>query len=82
MMLKITRNIDKSEDLVYTISEVAEILKVNKNFVYKLVNKGLLRSTKLGCRKITRKALMEFLEQNDGLDFDEIFAEKQANIEE
>ncbi len=82
MTLKITRNIDKSEDLVYTISEVAEILKVNKNFVYKLVNKGLLRSTKLGCRKITRKALMEFLEQNDGLDFDEIFAEKQANTEE
>lgn len=82
MTRKITQNIDKSEDLLYTISEVAEILKVNKNFVYKLVNKGLLRSTKLGCRKITRKALMEFLEQNDGLDFDEVFATKQADSKE
>ena len=76
MMQKNTRIIDKSEDLVYTIKEVAGLLKVNKNYVYALINKGLLRSTKLGCRKVTRKALIEFLEKNDGLDFDEILATK------
>lgn len=76
MTQKNTRIIDKSEDLVYTIKEVAGLLKVNKNYVYALINKGLLRSTKLGCRKVTKKALIEFLEKNDGLDFDEILATK------
>lgn len=76
MTQKNTRIIDKNEDLVYTIKEVAGLLKVNKNYVYALINKGLLRSTKLGCRKVTRKALIEFLEKNDGLDFDEILATK------
>lgn len=76
MTQKTTRIIDKSENLVYTIKEVAGLLKVNKNYVYALINKGLLRSTKLGCRKVTKKALMEFLEKNDGLDFDEILATK------
>ena len=76
MMQKSPGFIDKSEDLVYTIKEVAGLLKVNKNYVYALINKGLLRSTKLGCRKVTRKALIEFLEKNDGLDFDEILATK------
>lgn len=76
MMRKIDRNIDKSTDLVYTISEVAELLKVNKNYVYTLINKGLLRSTKLGCRKVTRMALLEFLDSNDGLDFDEVLSVK------
>jgi len=76
MTQKTDRIIDKNEDLVYTIKEVAGLLKVNKNYVYALINKGLLRSTKLGCRKVTRKALIEFLEKNDGLDFDEILATK------
>ena len=43
-----TRIIDKNEDLVYTIKEVSGLLKVNKNYVYALINKSLLRSTKLG----------------------------------
>ena len=76
MMQKTDRIIDKNEDLVYTIKEVAGLLKVNKNYVYALINKGLLRSTKLGCRKVTRKARIEFLEKNDGLYFDEILATK------
>ena len=77
-MQKSKRFIDKSEDLVYTITEIADMLKVNKNYVYTLINKGLLRSTKLGCRKVTRKALLEFLDKNDGLDFDEILAAKPS----
>lgn len=74
MTQETTRFIDKSEDLVYTIKEVSGLLKVNKNYVYALINKGLLRSTKLGCRKVTRQSLIEFLEKNDGLDLDEILA--------
>ena len=74
MTTKLNRNIDKTENLLYTVSEVAEILKVNKNFVYTLINAGHLKSIKLGCRKVTRKSLYEFLEKYDGLDFDEILA--------
>lgn len=70
--------IDKSEDLLYTITEVAKLLKVNRNFVYELINAGLIRSIKLGCRKVTRKSLVEFLEKYDGLDFDEMIASKTA----
>lgn len=56
----------QSEEVLYTISEVAALLKVNKNAVYFLINKGYLRSIKFGCRKVTRNALLSFLEQYDG----------------
>lgn len=77
-MEKTLESIDKTENLLYTISEVAIILKVNRNFVYSLINAGLIRSIKLGCRKITRKSLLEFLDKYDGLDFDKIMASKTA----
>ena len=66
--------LDISGDLLYTITEVAKLLKVNRNYVYKLINAGLIRSIKLGCRKVTRKSLLEFLDKYDGLDFDELTA--------
>lgn len=60
------------EKLIYTISEVAALLKVNRNFVYSLINNGYLLSIKLGSRKVTRKALLEFLDKYDGdPEFDE-----------
>ena len=70
------QNNEIREELLYTISEVAKILKINKNFVYTLINNGHLRSIKLGCRKVTRKALLEFLDKYDGMDFDQILASK------
>ncbi len=68
--------LDESENLLYTITEVAKLLKINRNFVYTLINTGHIRSIKLGCRKVTRKSLLEFLEKYDGLNFDEIMAVK------
>lgn len=62
-----SRNNDDSE-VLYTIAETATLLKVNKNMVYQLINKGYLRSIKFGCRKVTRKALLDFLERYDGED--------------
>lgn len=56
----------QSEDVLYTISEVARLLKVNKNMVYELINCGYLRSIKFGCRKVTKRALLDFLEKYDG----------------
>ena len=78
-MTNVDKNIDKTDNMLYTVTEVAAILKVNRNFVYNLINAGLMKSIKLGCRKITRKSLLEFLEKYDGLNFDEIMAVKPHN---
>lgn len=77
-MTCVEEKVDKTENLLYTISEVAKLLKVNRNFVYALINTGHIKSIKLGCRKVTRKSLLEFLEKYDGFDFDEIMATKPA----
>ena len=49
---------------IYTVSEVAEILKVNKNKVYSLINNGYLKAMKLGTIKITDEGLREFLDNS------------------
>ena len=65
-------SIAKSDNILYTISEVATLLKVNRNFVYSLINNGYLLSIKLGSRKVTRKSLLAFLDKYDGNpEFDE-----------
>ena len=44
-----------------TIQEVAARLRVNKNMVYDLIKKDYLKSFKLGCRKVSTRALAEFI---------------------
>ena len=61
-----TTELESTAQVLYTISEVAELLKVNKNTVYQLIRCGYLRSIKFGCRKVTRKAISDFLDQYDG----------------
>ena len=78
MTQKSDPDIDKSQDLLYTISEVAALLKVNRNYVYKLINKGYLRSINNWMQKSNKKTLLQFLEQNDGMNFDEIDSFKSA----
>lgn len=41
MTQKSDPDIDKSQDLLYTISEVAALLKVNRNYVYKLIIRAI-----------------------------------------
>lgn len=60
-----------------TVSEVAQILKTNKNYVYALHNAGLLRFIKLGSYKIRRETLQEFLEKYDGFDVTNPFEIKE-----
>lgn len=45
------------EDYIYTVDEVASILKVNKNTVYDLIRSGNLIALKLGRLKITKATL-------------------------
>lgn len=59
-------------NLVFTVAEVASILKINKNAAYDLINNGILKSIKLGSCKITAKSLNDFLEAYDGYDLSDL----------
>lgn len=48
--------------MVYTVSEVAKMLKVNKNFVYSLIKKGELKAVKIGSLKIKKSDLEEYID--------------------
>ena len=56
------------EEILYTVSEVSELLKVNRNAVYELIKKKKLQALKLGSMKVTRRELLRFLEDNTGND--------------
>ena len=56
------------EKLLYTVSEVAEILKCNVNYVHKLRKAGLLPFIKLGQYKCRATALENFLAAYEGKD--------------
>ena len=59
---------DCMEDALYTVKEVAAILKTNTDYVYKLQSAGLLKFMKLGRLKCRKKSLEAFLEKYDGCD--------------
>ncbi|HCL4438475.1 TPA: helix-turn-helix domain-containing protein [Clostridium botulinum] len=56
------------EDYIYTVDEVASILKVNKNTVYDLIRSGNLIALKLGRLKVTKATLLKFLKDFNGKD--------------
>lgn len=53
---------------LFTVAEVAKMLKTNVNTVYNLNKAGLLKFMKLGSLKCTEKTLRDFLETYDGYD--------------
>ena len=56
------------EDRLYTVAEVAKILRTNVDYVYKLQRTGLLKFMKLGRLKCRAKTLEAFLADFDGMD--------------
>ena len=62
------------EDMVYTVQEVAEILKTNTDYVYKLQRAGILRFMKIGRLKCRKSTLEEFLAKYDGKDISDPFS--------
>ena len=48
-----------------TVSQVAKILKVNKNMVYDLISVKLLRAVKLGSTKVATIAVEDFIREMD-----------------
>ena len=53
---------------IMTVKEVARYLRVNPQYVYKLIYSGYLAALKLPTLKITEQALAEFLEHYQGQD--------------
>lgn len=56
------------DETLYTVSDVAKIIKTNQGYVYKLIRNGLIPALKLGNLKIRRQALCEFLAKYEGKD--------------
>ena len=65
------------ENALYTVKEVAEILKTNVNYVYKLRDAGLITCLKLGQWKVTKKELERFLDSNQGMDLTDPYHPKE-----
>lgn len=53
---------------VYTVKEVAELLKVNVNTVHKFRKSGMLKFMKIGSFKVRESSLEDFLKKYDGYD--------------
>lgn len=68
------------EEYLYTVEEVAAILKVNKNTVYDLIRNGLLIALKLGRLKVTRTTLLKFLKDFNGKDLSDLDNIKELNF--
>ena len=50
---------------LFTVTEIAEILKINKNAVYELINSGELPAIKgIGRLKVSEDDLRKFIEKN------------------
>ena len=56
------------ESVLYSVPEVAELLKTNENYVYKLIKTGLLPCLKLGRYKVRKQSIDRFLEEYEGKD--------------
>ncbi len=57
---------------LYTVTEAAGLLKVNKNAVYDLVKHGYLKTIKYGVVKIPSKEIDNFIEKWTGFDLSDL----------
>jgi excisionase family DNA binding protein len=56
------------DEILYTVPEVAKLIKSNADYVYQLIKSGLLPVLKLGKYKVRRTALLDFLAKYEGKD--------------
>jgi excisionase family DNA binding protein len=76
MSFKLERG-DKMTEVLYTVKEVSELLKCNVDMVHKLRKAGLLPFLKIGCYKVRKQALDEFLTTYEGKDLTDPFNIKE-----
>lgn len=68
------------EDILYTVSETAKLLKTNQNYVYELIKQGFLPALKLGSFKIRKTTLNSFLEKYEGQDLTNLKNIKELEV--
>lgn len=61
------------EEMLYTVPEVATVLKTNVDYVYKLQKAGLIRFMKMGRLKCRKSTLEAFLKKYEGYDLSDPF---------
>lgn len=66
--------------MLLTVVETAKLLKVSRNYAYKLINCGLLPSIKLGSIKVYSETLNEFIRKYEGEDLDKIMEEMKEDV--
>lgn len=66
-----------TEDMLYTVKEVSQILKCNVDMVHRLRKSGLLPFLKLGSYKCRKQAIEDFLEKYEGKDLTDPFNIKE-----
>ena len=47
--------------MLLSVSEVAKLLKANKNFVYKIIKDGELEAVRVGSIKVKKEALTKYV---------------------
>ena len=47
--------------MLLTVAEVAKMLKVNRNFVYKIIKDGELEAVRVGSIKVKKEALTKYV---------------------
>lgn len=70
------------EVILYSVKEVAKLLHTSPNYIYSLIEKGLLPALKLGSVKILKTSLESFLIDNEGKDLSDVENIKALSINE
>ncbi|MFI8715726.1 helix-turn-helix domain-containing protein [Brevibacillus brevis] len=65
---------------LHPVSEVADVLGINKNDVYNLIKHGHLQALKLGRLKVSTFELEEFMKRNPGKDFSDLKQVRELEI--
>lgn len=65
--------------MLYTVREVSKLLKTSVQYVYRLINAGLLSSIRVGGIKVSQNALDQFLSAYEGQDVNRVLTEAENN---
>ncbi len=76
------KGVSEQESVLYTVKEVATLLKTNVDYVHKLRRAKLLPFLKLGQYKVRRQALMDFLALYEGKDLTNPYQVKELEYYE
>ena len=73
----IHKKLNIEDSMLFTVAEVAQILKTNVDYVHKLRKAKLLPFIKLGSYKVRKETLQNFLLTYEGKDITEPFDVKE-----